>query len=106
MAMSKKHYKAIATILNEQWRLNGQTQTGQNIIINIVNGLCPVFNKDNPKFNYVAFRDACYEEVEKGMDKEPIPPGEYTAEIKKAHVKNNHVRYSLKNIKQKGANKT
>lgn len=75
MAMTKKHYKAIAKAISESKAdllrpsysatnligLTEQTILDKDLLIN---NLCNIFKQDNPSFSYEKFIEACYEQGE------------------------------------------
>ena len=57
MAMSRKHYQAIANCFAS---MSGEMLVSKKILIN---KLIRVFEADNPHFNEDAFRDACISRI-------------------------------------------
>jgi len=61
MPLSKKHYKAIAQIINN-FHVFPKTLES---IDDIVADLATYFKRDNPDFDKQKFYDACYKEAQK-----------------------------------------
>ena len=57
MAMSKKHYTAIAAVLNE-WHQSTNNSLGQLTIELLAGDLANVFATDNPNFDRARFIEA------------------------------------------------
>ena len=59
--MTRKHYIAIAAIINADTMRDGTGKWNAVDKTDLVNDLCVFFIKDNPKFTPAAFRYACDE---------------------------------------------
>ena len=58
---SKGHYELIANAINRELK---QCKTYNTVIMKrVINDLCEVFAKDNPRFSREAFIEACWKEV-------------------------------------------
>ena len=73
MALSKKHYSAIAGILNKQVVKTLDAQPGEGdwhrreAIIQITGALCTYFATENPNFNAHRFKQAVYSRDNSGV---------------------------------------
>ena len=56
--MTKKHYEAIAEVINNEIRPYGVNAVSQ-MTYDIIDGLCDYFQTDNPNFNRELFLEAC-----------------------------------------------
>lgn len=68
MAMSKKHYEAIAKEMKTVVGLKDDYHCRGDLISDIANSLADVFIHDNPRFNKATFFNAC------GLDDCGNPP--------------------------------
>jgi Fe-S-cluster formation regulator IscX/YfhJ len=56
--MTKKHYEAIAQVINDEIRPYSP-EAVQSTTYNVINNLADYFADDNPKFNRERFLEAC-----------------------------------------------
>lgn len=61
MALNKKHYKAIAEIINHRIMIDGFAMSQ---LVDVVEDMSELFEKDNPLFDKDRFFAACWKGIE------------------------------------------
>ena len=59
MSLTKKHFKAIAKILNNLYNNTTPSIVYKNCIKDVIKDLCDYFKIENPLFDEQKFKDAC-----------------------------------------------